>query len=189
MRHMPFLFILSYSPSRPIVHSRAPVTRTHLGLFVPFVAGVRGHDAQRWRRNPHLQFQERLVSEAADARRDAASPSTPQPPRAPRVDHGDGPVPRLSSRGRPICCCEQRPRARLYVAPRPHGAPGTMAAGVSRGTQSDAGSVRRCLSRGSRPRGRALGGVGPTGNTAPRARDGIPVAPVSSNRMPLVCAC
>jgi len=58
-----------------------------------------------------------------------------------------------------------------------------MAAGVSRGTQPDAGSVRRCLSRGSGCRGRALGGVGPAGHTALRARDGIPVAPVSGNRM------
>jgi len=58
-----------------------------------------------------------------------------------------------------------------------------MAAGVSRGTQPNAGSVRRRLSRGSGRRGRALGGVGPARNTALRARDGIPVVPVSGNCM------
>ena len=62
------------------------------------------------------------------------------------------------------------------------------AAGVFRGAQPDPDSVRRGLSRGSGRRGCSLGGIEPAGNTVLRARDGIPVAPVSGNHhMPLVC--
>lgn len=50
------------------------------------------------------------------------------------------------------------------------------AAGVFRGAQPGADSVRPGLSRGSGRRGRSLGGIEPA---VLRARDGIPVAPKS----------
>jgi len=75
------------------VHSREPGAGLDLELFVPFAAGL-----------------------AADARRDSAPPSAARLPRAPRVDHDEGPIPRLSAYRRVICCCAQRSRARVYVA-------------------------------------------------------------------------
>jgi len=85
-------------------------------LFVPFAASVHGHNTQSRQQNLNLHLPERLVSEAAGARRDAGPPSASRPPRAPQVDHDDGPVSRPSA-GRPaICYCAQRPRALVYVA-------------------------------------------------------------------------
>jgi len=62
-----------------------------------------------------------------------------------------------------------------------------MAAGVFRGAQSDAHSVRRWVSRGSGCRGRALGGMGSAGNTILRSRDGIPMASVSKRHPTFLC--
>ena len=64
-----------------------------------------------------------------------------------------------------------------------------MVAGVFRGPQLNADSVRRLVSRGSGCCGRALGEVGPAG-TRSFMLAGIPVAPVSSSHhMAIVCAC
>ena len=162
MRLNLFLYVYSYSVhpqvSWPtyIVHSSEPGGRPDLGLFVPSAAGLHGHDAQRRQRNLHLQLRESLVSKAADPRCDAAPHSAARLPRAPRVDD-DEPIPRLSAYRRAICYCAQRSCACVYVASWPRGAPETMAAGVFRGAQPDADSVRRWLSRGSERCGCSLG--------------------------------
>jgi len=143
------------------VHSREPGAGSDLELFVPFAAGL-----------------------AADAHRDSAPPSAAQLLHAPRVDHDEGPIPRLSAYRRAIWWCAPRSCARVYVASRHRGAPETMAAGVFCGAQLDADSVRHWLSRGSGRRGCSLGGMVPAGNTILPARNGIPVS--SNHHIPLV---
>ena len=75
------------------VHSREPGAGSDLELFIPFAVGL-----------------------AADARRDSAPPSATRLPRAPQVDHDEGPIPRLSAYRCAICYCAPRSRARVYVA-------------------------------------------------------------------------
>jgi hypothetical protein len=63
-----------YSPPRPIYSTSKKVRRQRIwDFFVPFDAGIYGHDAQRRRQNLHLQLRELLIFEAAHARRDAGT--------------------------------------------------------------------------------------------------------------------
>jgi hypothetical protein len=103
-----------------IIYSTFNRTRRPTGsvTFAPFAAGVYCHNARRPQRDSDLQLQELLglVSESADARRDAAPPSaTRPPPHAPRVDHDPEPIPRSSACRHTICHCVRRLHASVYI--------------------------------------------------------------------------